>query len=109
MKQLLITLCLLPTLMFAQSERLANYDWGKKIESYNFSEDDLTKDEVILFEKTIVEFSQVENTLKKFELVHNLKRLNSDASIEGKDRKSTRLNSSHITISYAVFCLKKKK
>src|SRR5437667_3835443 len=27
----------------------------------------------------------------------------------GIDRKSTRLNSSHITISYAVFCLKKKK
>src|SRR5437773_9551507 len=26
-----------------------------------------------------------------------------------EDRKSTRLNSSHITISYAVFCLKKKK
>src|SRR5437773_6678473 len=26
----------------------------------------------------------------------------------GADRKSTRLNSSHITISYAVFCLKKK-
>src|SRR3712207_8443525 len=28
---------------------------------------------------------------------------------EGKDRKSTRLNSSHANISYAVFCLKKKK
>src|SRR5438034_8475354 len=27
----------------------------------------------------------------------------------GKDRKSTRLNSSHTVISYAVFCLKKKK
>src|SRR5437773_7778656 len=27
---------------------------------------------------------------------------------EQEDRKSTRLNSSHITISYAVFCLKKK-
>src|SRR5687768_18059536 len=27
----------------------------------------------------------------------------------GKDRKSTRLNSSHGYISYAVFCLKKKK
>src|SRR5437667_1360953 len=26
-----------------------------------------------------------------------------------RDRKSTRLNSSHITISYAVFCLKKKR
>src|SRR2546422_8217687 len=28
---------------------------------------------------------------------------------EGRDRKSTRLNSSHGYISYAVFCLKKKK
>src|SRR5437867_11540779 len=28
---------------------------------------------------------------------------------ESRDRKSTRLNSSHRTISYAVFCLKKKK
>src|SRR5688572_32451434 len=27
----------------------------------------------------------------------------------GKDRKSTRLNSSHSQISYAVFCLKKKR
>src|SRR5690625_6109403 len=27
----------------------------------------------------------------------------------GKDRKSTRLNSSHVAISYAVFCLKKKR
>src|SRR5690606_40589494 len=30
-------------------------------------------------------------------------------SIELGDRKSTRLNSSHVKISYAVFCLKKKK
>src|SRR5689334_24721664 len=28
---------------------------------------------------------------------------------DGGDRKSTRLNSSHSSISYAVFCLKKKK
>src|SRR3712207_7267921 len=32
-----------------------------------------------------------------------------DASAEMVDRKSTRLNSSHANISYAVFCLKKKK
>src|SRR5207253_8493593 len=31
-----------------------------------------------------------------------------DALIETLDRKSTRLNSSHVAISYAVFCLKKK-
>src|SRR3712207_8755255 len=29
--------------------------------------------------------------------------------LQGQDRKSTRLNSSHANISYAVFCLKKKK
>src|SRR6202043_2740249 len=29
--------------------------------------------------------------------------------VEAADRKSTRLNSSHVAISYAVFCLKKKK
>src|SRR5256885_9409982 len=29
--------------------------------------------------------------------------------LEERDRKSTRLNSSHLVISYAVFCLKKKK
>src|SRR5690625_2630750 len=29
--------------------------------------------------------------------------------VRGTDRKSTRLNSSHVAISYAVFCLKKKK
>src|SRR5690349_24123410 len=28
---------------------------------------------------------------------------------DGRDRKSTRLSSSHVEISYAVFCLKKKK
>src|SRR5699024_11676686 len=31
------------------------------------------------------------------------------AGLAGQDRKSTRLNSSHVSISYAVFCLKKKK
>src|SRR5690625_6695692 len=30
------------------------------------------------------------------------------AAAEAADRKSTRLNSSHVAISYAVFCLKKK-
>src|SRR2546426_8445924 len=32
-----------------------------------------------------------------------------DDEADGQDRKSTRLNSSHLVISYAVFCLKKKK
>src|SRR5690625_2760276 len=32
-----------------------------------------------------------------------------DSATQLADRKSTRLNSSHVAISYAVFCLKKKK
>src|SRR5689334_24114151 len=34
---------------------------------------------------------------------------NPESAGRGLDRKSTRLNSSHSSISYAVFCLKKKK
>src|SRR5438874_8269436 len=52
--------------------------------------------------------------------LHDLMRLIEDCSkpivmamhgsaLGGGDRKSTRLNSSHVEISYAVFCLKKKK
>src|SRR2546426_7710411 len=41
--------------------------------------------------------------LSGFEGIHAV------CSADGRDRKSTRLNSSHLVISYAVFCLKKKK
>src|SRR5438105_12088805 len=43
---------------------------------------------------------------RRFDL---LGRLAGEAEHEEPDRKSTRLNSSHEWISYAVFCLKKKK
>src|SRR5690625_3952200 len=44
----------------------------------------------------------------------NVDQIRNDTGIHGDrikplDRKSTRLNSSHVAISYAVFCLKKKK
>src|SRR3712207_8825887 len=38
----------------------------------------------------------------------DLTRLGADVRLMDPDRKSTRLNSSHANISYAVFCLKKK-
>src|SRR2546426_5590529 len=37
------------------------------------------------------------------------RRLAAERGVDCLDRKSTRLNSSHLVISYAVFCLKKKK
>src|SRR5690625_6059966 len=65
--------------------------------------------------KSLVEYSRRENkkVLIHFDLIQGLK---SDEygmeflirEVNPEDRKSTRLNSSHVAISYAVFCLKKK-
>src|SRR5207253_8689156 len=44
---------------------------------------------------------------EKQDMIHELDAV--VAHLYGLDRKSTRLNSSHVAISYAVFCLKKKK
>src|SRR5690606_42160238 len=38
-----------------------------------------------------------------------ISKISSTSLMSASDRKSTRLNSSHVKISYAVFCLKKKK
>src|SRR3712207_7462686 len=48
--------------------------------------------------------------LGREDLVHDvdLARVDQRLAVEAQDRKSTRLNSSHANISYAVFCLKKK-
>src|SRR5437868_12068789 len=42
------------------------------------------------------------------ELISSSRTNDMRAEVEIRDRKSTRLNSSHVSISYAVFCLKKK-
>src|SRR5438034_2229606 len=41
--------------------------------------------------------------------IYRVQSLGEEQHFGGVDRKSTRLNSSHTVISYAVFCLKKKK
>src|SRR2546430_2889051 len=58
------------------------------------------------------EHLQAANPSKAFVtgLVEMVEQLGADTSpVTKADRKSTRLNSSHSQISYAVFCLKKKK
>src|SRR5256885_13176228 len=56
---------------------------------------------------------QVEQATEALEQrsAHSLEHMTYGAPSDGDigDRKSTRLNSSHLVISYAVFCLKKKK
>src|SRR5690349_24012762 len=68
---------------------------------------DVTKDDEIasVFKSVGEKFGKLDL------LLHSVAFAPKDA-LEGefvKDRKSTRLNSSHVEISYAVFCLKKKK
>src|SRR5690554_430126 len=64
----------------------------------------LPKKEV--FEKDML-FATLETATRAIKTKNNLNFLLTDTV--GLDRKSTRLNSSHVRISYAVFCLKKKK
>src|SRR5690606_41785728 len=52
--------------------------------------------------RVISDFSEVTSNATAIRLLNGLK-------VSPRDRKSTRLNSSHVKISYAVFCLKKKK
>src|SRR5256885_9766974 len=60
---------------------------------------------IIFFATSIAEPSQGSRFLQH---VQNSRQYTATIFVS-KDRKSTRLNSSHLVISYAVFCLKKKK
>src|SRR5256885_11875173 len=54
---------------------------------------------------------RIDERVKEYETGHGIATLHNQVSRSEKlaeDRKSTRLNSSHLVISYAVFCLKQK-
>src|SRR5690625_5458756 len=57
--------------------------------------------------KTPLDMKAIQETLANAEATVNATQ--EDINVVIEDRKSTRLNSSHVAISYAVFCLKKKK
>src|SRR5256885_6910954 len=60
-----------------------------------------------LFRSLLAELRQESDVKKRKALVERIQAIHYEDV--GQDRKSTRLNSSHLVISYAVFCLKKKK
>src|SRR2546426_9245893 len=69
-----------------------------------------------LAQQRVVQLERRQVALQEVELRHRLERqppvlaaLQRQPVFLQRDRKSTRLNSSHLVISYAVFCLKKKK
>src|SRR5690554_7077068 len=67
--------------------------------------------EPLLFQPCAAGLNQalVKGRVKKDQREASLVRRTGGKESLGIDRKSTRLNSSHVRISYAVFCLKKKK
>src|SRR5437667_12269856 len=67
---------------------------------------EITRDLRLMTEEGVIAGGDVASAPDRIEDRTGLDGLDACAFV---DRKSTRLNSSHITISYAVFCLKKKK
>src|SRR2546430_12747881 len=57
----------------------------------------------------IVADEVVQRHASRDDVAPGIARMDRDLVVPRQDRKSTRLNSSHSQISYAVFCLKKKK
>src|SRR5699024_10628171 len=87
-------------------------------EKYNFADDleqyynDNSFDMSIEYDKKMAETNFSQESIKEYGWIYWI-RINHKKELmipyDKQDRKSTRLNSSHVSISYAVFCLKKKK
>src|SRR3712207_7406902 len=59
--------------------------------------------------QALISYRDFVNNRGAFYELKDFSKVDNEKSINIQDRKSTRLNSSHANISYAVFCLKKKK
>jgi hypothetical protein len=89
MKYVYLLLFLLPLLTQAQDAESTpyykSYDWTKEPRSFEISEEEKKKDEIILFEKKSVEFININDELKKYVLLHRITRLNTDLAIENNN------------------------
>src|SRR5207253_10178125 len=94
------TLSLHDALPIFLSGRAPTYFWNTSVEDNAFFLLETKCREVAFLHASWTEWKN----LFSFEICGRLGKL----EITGLDRKSTRLNSSHVAISYAVFCLKKK-
>ena len=92
-------------------EKYATYIGGAKKHRVNRAERFMIKDNHLLLNSKIFEKIRKMKISKKNTIVMECDNLYQvkKAILLKIDRKSTRLNSSHALISYAVFCLKKKK
>src|SRR5690348_17468828 len=84
-------------LMIRRPPRSTLFPYTTLFRSKRFDEALASYNEALALEPNSAAFNNVGNLLKEL------------GQLQDADRKSTRLNSSHPSISYAVFCLKKKK
>ena len=88
----------IPGASYIELDRICQERIIDKIEKINFTSRNALKEMYDEFKNDIGKSSEEFLEISDF-----------DSNIKLLDRKSTRLNSSHTMISYAVFCLKKKK
>src|SRR5690606_40751129 len=85
--------------------------WDLLIASFCFSHlinrNKIRNKKNVMFEYFFIKFSIITKHLLYNKILKSLFNKN-QRDLTALDRKSTRLNSSHVKISYAVFCLKKK-
>src|SRR5262245_63174926 len=91
----------LPTRRSSDLERTEE-EWKQNEQEYGWSKDDEIKYKRDQRKRRYKDFESRQHEFPELGLSEAEKK-------EFIDRKSTRLNSSHLGISYAVFCLKKKK
>src|SRR5690625_1527494 len=94
------------------TERLFNLrvEIIKELQQLDYQEEPYTSHRSRLINELVTEIRRLneENFQVKMKVKY-VHKFQNEETWEALDRKSTRLNSSHVAISYAVFCLKKKK
>ncbi|MBI1838225.1 MAG: DUF3857 domain-containing protein [Flavobacteriia bacterium] len=89
MKKILGILTLFVTLFsFAQDEEFyyKNYDWKEKPETFQLTQEETAKDQVVLTEKKYFHFLQKGENFVKYTLEHKIIRLNTDKAIENNNK-----------------------
>src|SRR5690625_5350426 len=91
-------------------EKIAEHVREKRIEGITDLNDESDRNgmRIVMEVRRDMNADVVLNNLYKYTAMQTTFGVNMLALVDG-DRKSTRLNSSHVAISYAVFCVKKKK
>src|SRR5690625_7121496 len=100
MRNLLITGTIVFALLLAACNSDEDSEYAVKSDVGNITKDEFYEELVALDNGNLLQQLILEMVLKDKYSVDEK---------EVEDRKSSRLNSSHVAISYAVFCLKKKK